>query len=263
MVLTKAINFAQRITTFGFFDAIKLTFFEQFRISKVIGVKVGGNQIFVRTSTPDYRVAALNLSGEFELLRYILPPDFEGVIVDAGGYIGTAAIKFSEMYPCAKIVTVEPVSANFKILERNIEDFNNITAVKAALVPRHLEDISISDRGTGPWGYTIVDRPLDNPSSQSIEKARAITLAEICQMFDVPDIGLLKLDIEGGEKELFEYGSEALQAVFAVFVELHDRIIDGCSESFRIFSEDRIHLDLGGEKQLSVRVGSTVKCKLK
>ncbi len=75
--------------------------------------------IWVRSATPDLRVAILNLTEEFECLGQLLPEDYSGLIVDGGGYIGTSALKFSEMYPDATVVTVEPSSEIMSILGRN------------------------------------------------------------------------------------------------------------------------------------------------
>ena len=58
--------------------------------------------------------------------------------------MGTAAIVFSEMYPKAKIITIEPSLDNFDILQRNIAKYKNIKAIHGALsasIPRLLHFI--------------------------------------------------------------------------------------------------------------------------
>ena len=51
--------------------------------------------IWVRSATPDLRTAIVNLTEEFDCLGQLLPEGYSGLIVDGGGYIGTAALKFS------------------------------------------------------------------------------------------------------------------------------------------------------------------------
>ena len=76
-----------------------------------------GQSIIVRPNGPDFRVAVSTLGCEFDPLIGLFPRAFSGVIVDAGGFIGTAAIRLSQIYPNATIVTVEPSNENFKLLK--------------------------------------------------------------------------------------------------------------------------------------------------
>jgi hypothetical protein len=49
----------------------------------------------------------------------------------------------------------------------------------------------------------------------------------------VEHIDILKLDIEGAERELFNLGAEAwLGAVGQIIIELHDRFVPGCAFAF-------------------------------
>ena len=61
------------------------------------------------------------------------------------------------------------------------------------------------------------------------------------------------LKIEGGEKDLIEKDSKNMHDIYAIFAELHDRIIDGCTDAFKGLSPDRTVLNFGGEKYLSVK----------
>ena len=75
---------------------------------KLIKIVIKGHTITVRKGTPDLGVAVSCLSGEFEILRYLLPENYDGIIVDAGGYIGTATIALKDIFPSAKLVVIEP-----------------------------------------------------------------------------------------------------------------------------------------------------------
>ena len=72
-------------------------------------------------------------------------------------------------------------------------------------------------------------------------------LEELSARFGNREIGILKLDIEGGEKGLLSGGGE-IDGIPVVFVELHDRFVEWCSEAFAGFSKDRWTVNLGGEK---------------
>lgn len=250
--IQNAINRLRKMSDkIGLLNAVKVQGSERLKGSVPVSIRIGNRTIFVRPNTPDIEVTVTSLGAEFEPLGVVLNEEYNGLVVDAGGYIGTAAIKLSETFPNAQIVSIEPSSENFEILIRNTSSYRNISAIRAALVPTPKGHVVLSNRGTGQWGYTIVDAPLDNPASEAIENTPTITLDDIRRQFHEQRIGLLKLDIEGGEKDLFDNGGEGLAGVNAIFVELHDRIVSGCTDAFLRFSENRVNSNFGGEKYLS------------
>lgn len=217
-----------------------------------VHVKINDVPLWIRPRSPDLHVASLSLDDEFEHLAHHLHRDFDGVIVDAGSYIGSAAIKLSRMYPKAQILCVEPASENFALLSRNTAGHPNIQIVNAALTAVSDGPLVLRDRGTGQWGFTTIAAPQDNPDAAHIEEVDTVSISDIAAMFPGRDIGLIKLDIEGGEKRLFSHGCPDLAQVPLVFVELHDRIVEGCTQSFEAFSRDREIVSFGGEKFLSI-----------
>jgi hypothetical protein len=50
--------------------------------------------------------------------------------------------------------------------------------------------------------------------------------------YTIDKIDVLKIDIEGSEKEVFENSSQWINLVNVFFIELHDRMKDGCAKSF-------------------------------
>jgi len=234
----------------GFWNGLKFRLAEIVKKSTV-KIKIHGIFMLVRPKTPDISVAIQSLGSEFEPIRDFLPHDFEGVIVDAGGYIGSAAIKLSDMYPLAKICSIEAAEQNFIILQYNVRRNNRIDKIKAALSPQSDIILDIRDRGTGQWGFTAIKRSDDAPNADVIEKVKTITIKEISDRYPGKEIGLIKLDIEGGEKALFEDAAKEISNIPFIFVELHDRIVDGCTEAFKRLSKDRNVVKFNGEKYLS------------
>ena len=217
-----------------------------------IKLTIHGESVWVRPGTSDLAVASLSLGEEFSELSKFLEDEFNGVIVDAGAYIGTAALKFRRLFPYATIVCIEPSSDNFEILRQNLHGIDGCTLIKAALAVESGIEIELKNRGTGNWGFTIVAAPEDNPDAVNVEIVSTISLNEIADRFPESSIELLKLDIEGGEKILFEKASSDLGSVRLIFVELHDRIANGCTSAFYRFSRDREIISFGGEKFLSI-----------
>ena len=172
------------------------------------------------------------------------------MIIDAGGYIGTAAIAFAEAYPQATILTLEPDARNFAILKRNIRPYPNIVAIQKALSDKSAA-LPLRDRSTGEWGYTVVPDPADRKAT-IVAEVECTTLAELVSGRTDQSIDILKMDIEGGEYALLAAADEWLGSTQAVCAELHDRIVPGCTAAWEDRMLGRRNSKLNGEKYLSL-----------
>jgi Methyltransferase FkbM domain len=56
---------------------------------------------------------------------------------------------------------------------------------------------------------------------------------DLLNRYNVPQVDILKLDIEGAEREVFAHNAEQwLDKVRVIGIELHDRWVPGCSRAF-------------------------------
>ena len=225
------------------------------KFNSTVRVRIRGERLTVRIGTPDVDVALSCLCGEFSKLISLKPVLSHGFIIDAGGYIGTAAIVFAKAYPEAKIVTIEPSKANFFILRKNTDKYPNIIAINAAL-GTHEGQLQLRDRGTGSWGFTIVAQPEDNREAEIIEAVRCTTVPELLKSEGHSFIDIIKIDIEGAEKELLTQPNEWISKADVICIELHDRIIGGCTQAFERATQGRINSKLDGEKFISLKVAN-------
>jgi FkbM family methyltransferase len=159
------------------------------------------------------------------------------VIVDAGGYTGMSAAFFAHQYPEATIVAIEPDAENFALLKLNTSRFPNVHPVHAA-VWSESGVISLTDPGYGSWGFQVAAH-ADHATAVAVGEAdpatglvRAVTFDEIIKEFNLDHIDLLKVDVEGSEKEIFANAEPWISSVGAICIELHDRLKTGCSRSF-------------------------------
>ncbi len=217
---------------------------------ELVEVRIADEKILVRTGTPDLDVARWTLGGEFASLAHAFPRDQRGLILDAGGYIGTAAIALSKLYPLATVVTVEPSSDNFAVLSRNVAAHPRIHAHQAALVPANSPRIrTLRNRGSGEWGFNIIENEADT-SESVIEEVATITLDELLQTYDANSILILKMDIEGAEFPLLSEPAW-LNRTNILVIELHERLVPGCEAAFAKANRNRfVYAD--GEKYVSV-----------
>ena len=128
------------------------------------------------------------------------------------------------------------------MLFRSTAAFPNVEPVHAALWPRP-GSLVLTDPGTGLWGLQVTDAGAPDDASragggESPDSVRAITIPELIQGHQLDKIDLLKVDIEGAEKELFGAPAPWLGQVDAICVELHDWFKAGCSRSFFAAVED-------------------------
>jgi len=154
------------------------------------------------------------------------------VIVDAGAYIGLASIFFANKFPEAKIISIEPEKGNFELLKQNSEYYDNIIPIQAAIWDKNGE-INLIDPGYGHWGFkTEEDDALKKKSGKYCYKVKSITVDKIMKDYKLDKIDILKIDIEGAEKEVFCNTTSWISKVDTLIIELHEHIKPGCNESF-------------------------------
>jgi FkbM family methyltransferase len=168
------------------------------------------------------------------------------VIVDGGAHIGCTSAYFANRFPRALVLAIEPEAANFEMLTRNVRNYRNVIPVRAALwkAPGRL---TIANPDADSWAFTVRDMEPDDA-----ETIPAITIDEILGWVGT-DLDILKLDVEGTEKELFSSSSSKrwLGSVHWLIVELHDRFVEGCSDEFeRAVRPFRLSESISGECQV-------------
>ena len=217
---------------------------------KVDMVKFNGiqNPVLVRPDTTDVGTARTILErlcydfSKMWELRYFpdsylnnFKPQF---IIDGGANAGYASIFFATKYPDAKkILAIEPDAENFEMLQCNTQHYPNVEPIHGALWNRET-DLSIGHgeihKGTDAFMTSEVEMPAPPPEKIS-ETTRGITIGKILRESGFKYIDILKLDIEGAEKEIFsEEGNyqEWLPFVKVLIIELHDRMKRDCSHNF-------------------------------
>lgn len=158
------------------------------------------------------------------LYAHMLRTGQKPLIIDGGANIGTAAVWYAAKFPGAHIVSIEPDADNFSLLERNCQALD-VEPVHAA-IGREPGWLVVTDLGRGEWGY--VTRPDGDG-----EKVRAITLADLVKHKQAAGYTpfILKLDIEGAEKDLFDGDAAWFHAFPYAVIETHDSMMPGQTSS--------------------------------
>jgi FkbM family methyltransferase len=228
---------------------------QRVHLSKTASTGQGdGIRFRLRSGTSDVSVFnCVFVWNEYEW-AFARPPK---VIIDAGGYIGLSAAYFAMRYPAAQIIAVEPSQANYDLLLKNTAGFKNIHPIRAALWT-HGGSLTLTDPGCDAWGFRVRDvQAAGDPEAQPVgEVVPAVTVPDLIAQFGLDQIDLLKVDIEGSEKELFADSRAWIDHVDAICLELHDRFKPGCSRSFFAAVGDFPVEAWRGEHVLVLRQGS-------
>ena len=155
-------------------------------------------------------------------------------IIDAGANIGLATIFFSERFPAARIIALEPEQSNFDLLCRNVGNRPNVTCLKKALWSES-GTVTVVDPGQGSWAFRTGSFDVDalrKSIDRVIGTVECVTVADLIRSYGLDRINLLKIDIEGAEKEVFESSAPWIDRVDVIAIELHDRFKRGCAKAF-------------------------------
>ncbi|MEM4188509.1 MAG: FkbM family methyltransferase [Candidatus Hadarchaeum sp.] len=157
-------------------------------------------------------------------------------IVDAGAHIGVAAVFFANRFMPVRIISIEPTPQNTWLLELNTRFYSCIHLIGAALWWRS-GLLQVADHGSGSSGFRVGEAA----NGRANVRVPAVTVDDILEEFDLERIDLLKCDIEGAEREVFEHADSWIHRVDVVAVEVHDRFKQGCkravAEACRDFTE--------------------------
>jgi len=118
-------------------------------------------------------------------------------IIDAGANIGDETIRFRYFHPDATIVAIEASTENFQLLQKNIGTDTKTFPINKGLWSRECGLKVIPGAGNEAFTVSEVDS-----SSQDYDIS-ATTVGNIMTDFGVTEVDILKLDVEGAEKQIF------------------------------------------------------------
>jgi FkbM family methyltransferase len=183
-----------------------------------LGSKYLKHPVYLRTKSTDRWVfREIFIWREYECLDWLKTAS---LIIDCGANVGYSSAYFLSRFPGATVIALEPDSANFKLLQKNVAPYGNrCRTINAAVWPERASlAIDPTPYRGGGENARVVRLSADNEDQVS-----AITIPEVLGDSGFVRISLLKVDIERSELELFRADSCAwLQQVDTVIIELHD-----------------------------------------
>lgn len=141
-------------------------------------------------------------------------------VVDLGANTGMASIYFHEFFPDARYICVEPDSGNMQMLKENTAGIRKKILLHKAIWKSN-ETVYVDHRFRDGLEWSA---HTSSEQQEGDEPVNGITLNKIIADYDLKEISILKIDIEGAEQMLFEGDAykQFLPKVRTICIELHD-----------------------------------------
>ncbi|MDP1843158.1 MAG: FkbM family methyltransferase [Sediminibacterium sp.] len=240
-----ASRFKPLIKAFGLVDGIK--FYTHLLFKKYGSFYSAKYQttFHLRSKTTDkYTFTQVFLQNQYDIELPIEPKN----IVDAGANIGLASVYFAHRYKQSRVIAVEPSPDNFQVLLKNIADYKQVKALQMGIWNKDVHLFITNPTGASS-SFMVAETTADNQ-----EAIPAISIETIMRNEQWDHIDLLKIDIEGSEKELFEANYQFwLPKTKVIYIEMHDWMKKGCSKPvFRAINEYNFSFQLCNENLIFI-----------
>lgn len=168
--------------------------------------------INTRSGIPGYDAEQYNIDFTNKLHKSV------EYIIDAGANIGLFSLLYKQKFPKSKIIAIEPEDDNYSLLQMNISGKNDIYALRGGVWDKQCR-LKVEDGHTGNWGYMVKETDSDDD-----DNIPAFSIINIIELFSIPHIDILKMDIEGSEYQVFSDDSceTWLSKVGCLIIETHD-----------------------------------------
>ena len=158
-----------------------------------------------------------------------IPVETPEVVWDLGANIGLTVAHYACLYPRARVVGIEPDAANTAVARRNIEAWlERCTIIECAVWYEDGEvgfDLQPGDELAG----RVVESRTRSPDQRLV---RACSLGTL--LADEVRVDLLKMDIEGAERDVLRQNTGWAAKVRRIIVEVHEPYtVDECVEDLR------------------------------
>jgi len=181
------------------------------------------------------------------------------IIIDLGANIGAETIRFAKMHPKARIFAVEAVKENFNTLVLNTKNNSNIKPIFAAIWDKKA-NLKLISRSSGSQSWYLRESVQDEDSD-----IRGVILDEILKENNIFEIDILKVDIEGAEKQLFSISCKQwIHSVKCIIMEAPDTDSPlSLIEIFKVFDEAGFTFNtyISGENLVLIRSDVNWECK--
>lgn len=145
-------------------------------------------------------------------------------IIDVGANEGQAAKRFRKLLPDAKIISFEPLSNVYELLLKNFSKDENFKAYNFALGDTiETAEIFLNEYSPSSSLLKMAEehkKHFSHAQKETKEKIKIKTIDSLNDLIDEQDNILLKLDVQGFEKNVIEGGIKSLNKIQIIIAEL-------------------------------------------
>jgi FkbM family methyltransferase len=250
------------IRAVGAFKAFQILLYRALRLPSAVAVvpRHAGTRVALRPRESDLFVAsqifgwqeygidparqdAIRKLGRRQLEQGDVP-----VIVDAGANVGYSALYFAGSYPEALVLALEPDPVTFSVLQQNCAGHDRIRPMHAALWC-HDMGVELAGAEFDSWSRRVEEGDDGHPGFP----VPSIRLDQLLSTIPSSRLLILKLDIEGAEREVCEASPDTIRAAPCILVEPHDFKFPGAgclTPLFNAIAGKRVDILLSGENLL-------------
>lgn len=154
----------------------------------------------------------------------LLDTETKPLIIDAGANIGASTLWFASNFPGSHVVAIEPDQNNCELLRKNCQGLS-VTLLEGG-ISSHDGRGFLHDPGRGEWAYQV----KSTGGGRSVPLYAAAAIVEQQKASGMRPF-LCKIDIEGGEAELFRDNACWISEFAVIVIELHDWLFPGTCNS--------------------------------
>lgn len=171
----------------------------------------------------------------------------QGTIIDAGANIGAVSFYFKMHAPKMKIIAIEPDESNCEIFKLNMKHFTDVTLLKSALHNVDDKSMKIKNPDAPKYSYQM---------ELGESNIKTVSINSLLEKYNIKELTIAKLDIEGGEKAVFEKNTEWINVCDTLIIELHEHYAPGCGSALlRAISNYKVTINWQGENLIIAKSG--------
>jgi FkbM family methyltransferase len=180
------------------------------------------------------------LANEQEVLRFF--DKFSAIIIfDIGACEGEDSIKYSKLFPNAKVYSFEPLPKNIIIAEENLKTYNatSVTLVPVALSDKTGKQVFYVSSGRPENAYAQEDWDYGNKSSSLLPpdevltahkwlkfneqiEVRTDTLENYCNQNSIKVVDFIHMDVQGAEALVLQGAGDFITNIKAIWLEVSE-----------------------------------------
>jgi FkbM family methyltransferase len=202
----------------------------------------GIGKVYVREGSSDYAVLEqifhteefnISTAPQFAWVREsyekLLAAGETPLIIDCGSNIGLSALYFASRLPKAKIIGIEPAHDNVELARKNTAGNPLIDYVEAAVHDRAAM-LELVNPQAEKFAFQVREA-----AARSATSVDAVTIDGLMRQHGASRNLIVKVDIEGGEYDLFRSNTGWLDHTDLLIVETHDWLFPNQRNSSTLF----------------------------